>query len=53
MRYVSPVTGKRHNTGLGSYPEISIAEVAKLGSEMRIQLEHGIDPLNRKRTNQT
>ena len=30
LRYVSPVTGKRRNAGLGTYPEIGIAEVGKL-----------------------
>ena len=29
LRYVSPVTQKRRNAGLGSYPEISIADAAK------------------------
>lgn len=48
LRYVSPVTGKRRNAGLGSYPEISIAEAGNKGSEFRVKLEHGIDPLEIK-----
>ena len=28
LSYVSPVTQKRRNAGLGSYPEISIADAA-------------------------
>lgn len=48
LRYVSPVTGKRRNAGLGSYPEISIAEAGNKGSEFRVKLEHGIDPLEVK-----
>lgn len=49
LRYVSPVTGKRRNTGLGSYPETGIAEAAKLGVAMREQLAAGKDPLEEKK----
>ncbi|MEB1111652.1 tyrosine-type recombinase/integrase [Citrobacter portucalensis] len=45
LRYLSPVTRKRRNSGLGIYPEISIAEAGKLASAMREQLAAGIDPL--------
>ncbi|MFZ7328810.1 Arm DNA-binding domain-containing protein, partial [Comamonas jiangduensis] len=38
LRYVSPTTGKRRNAGLGSYPEIGIAEVAKRATAMRVTL---------------
>lgn len=48
LRYVSPVTGKRRNAGLGSYPEIGIAEVGKRASAMRIELAEGKDPLEEK-----
>lgn len=46
LRFVSPATGKRRNAGLGSYPEITIAEAAKLATVMREQLAAGVDPLN-------
>ena len=49
LRYVSPISGKRRNAGLGSYPEVSIAEVGKLAQVMREQLTAGIDPLNAKK----
>lgn len=49
LRYVSPVTGKRRNAGLGTYPEISIAEVGKRASAMRALLAEGKDPLEEKR----
>lgn len=39
---------KRRNAGLGSYPEVSIAEVTKLGLEMHEQINKGIDPLEEK-----
>lgn len=45
LRYLSPVTQKRRNSGLGIYPEISIAEAGKLAAVMREQLAAGIDPL--------
>ena len=45
LRYLSPVTQKRRNSGLGIYPEISIAEAGKLATAMREQLAAGIDPL--------
>jgi integrase len=48
MRYVSPVTSKRRNAGLGSYPEISIADAAKKALSFREQLSDGIDPLEQK-----
>lgn len=45
LRFLSPVTQKRRNSGLGIYPEISIAEAGKLATAMREQLAVGIDPL--------
>mgnify|MGYP000087081687 CR=1 FL=1 len=48
MRYVSPVTSKRRNAGLGSYPEVSIAEAAKKAHDFREQLASGSDPLEDK-----
>lgn len=49
LRFVSPVTGKRRNAGLGSYPEVGIAEAGRLGSEMREMLAAGVDPLEKKK----
>lgn len=49
LRYVSPVTKKRRNTGLGPYPEVSIAEAAKIAQTMRQQIAVGIDPLEQKK----
>jgi integrase len=48
LRYVSPVTKKRRNAGLGSYPEVSIAEAARRSRSMREQLTLGQDPLEPK-----
>jgi integrase len=46
LRFVSPATGKRRNAGLGSYPEVTIAEAGKQANAMREQLAAGIDPLD-------
>lgn len=48
LRYVSPVSGKRRNAGLGAYPEVGIATAAKIGREMREQIANGQDPLTEK-----
>lgn len=48
LRFVSPVTGKRRNAGLGSYPSISIAEVGKRAGTMREAISQGLDPLEEK-----
>ncbi|WP_392563554.1 tyrosine-type recombinase/integrase [Orbus wheelerorum] len=48
LRYVSPVTNKRRNAGLGTYPEISILEAGQLGMKFRSELSKGIDPLEEK-----
>lgn len=47
LRYVSPVTGKRRNAGLGVYPEVGVAQAGKLGQEMRDLIVHGKDPLEK------
>ncbi|HHQ4663834.1 TPA: tyrosine-type recombinase/integrase [Aeromonas veronii] len=49
FRYVSPVTGKRRNAGLGIYPEISIAEAGNQARLMREQMARGLDPLEVKK----
>lgn len=48
LRYTSPLTGKRRNAGLGSYPEISIADAGKAAIQMREQIAAGSDPLELK-----
>jgi len=48
LRFVSPVTGRRRNAGLGSYPEVGIALAGKLAREMREQIAVGSDPLETK-----
>lgn len=48
LRYVSPITGKRRNAGLGSYPEIGIAQAGKAAILMREKIANGVDPLEEK-----
>lgn len=42
------VGSKRRNLGLGSYPEISIAEARRKALELKAQCAKGIDPLREK-----
>jgi integrase len=48
MRYVSPVTKKRRNAGMGSYPDVGIAEAGRKAIEFRELLNKGQDPLEIK-----
>ncbi|MFZ6745954.1 tyrosine-type recombinase/integrase [Undibacterium sp. JH2W] len=48
LRFTSPITDKRRKAGLGSYPEVGIAEAAKLAAQMRELIAKGIDPLLEK-----
>ena len=49
LRFTSPVTGKRRDMGLGSYPEVSIAAARRKAFEAREAIAAGIDPLEAKR----
>jgi hypothetical protein len=49
FRYVSPITGKRRDMGLGRYPEISIRDARAAALECRRLIETGVDPLEAKR----
>lgn len=44
LDYIKPHTGKRSSLGLGSYPEVSLADARKLRSEARELLAKRIDP---------
>lgn len=43
-RYVSPLTKKPTYTGLGGYPDISLAEARLKAQDIRIMVSKGIDP---------
>ena len=48
LRYVSPTTKKRRDMGLGSFPEISVAQIVKKASEVRSKIHSDLDPINEK-----
>lgn len=48
FRFVSPITGKRRDMGLGSYPETSILEVSKLGISALELLAKNLDPIDER-----
>ncbi|MFJ3487166.1 tyrosine-type recombinase/integrase [Pseudomonas sp. NPDC090202] len=41
--------GKRHDVGLGSYPEVGLADARKKATELRAQIAKGIDPLEQRK----
>ncbi len=44
FNYIHPVTKKRINMGLGTFPEVSLAQARKRTVEARELVAHGIDP---------
>jgi integrase len=53
LRFVSPVTAKRRDMGLGTFPEIQIATVRKEALAARQLLSQGVDPVEDKRARQS
>jgi integrase len=45
LRFVSPVTGKRRDMGLSTYPDVSISDARKLALSARDLIRQGIDPI--------
>lgn len=48
LRYTSPITGKRRDAGLGTYPETSIAEAREKAFAMRKLIDNGTDPIHQR-----
>lgn len=48
FNYRHPVTKKRINMGLGTFPEVSLAQARKGSVEAREVLAHGIDPKEKR-----
>lgn len=46
LRFTSPITGKRRDAGLGTYPETSIAEAREKALTMRKLIDNGNDPID-------
>lgn len=49
LRYVSPITGKRHDMGMGVYPDVTVAAALANAREARAQIAAGDDPLRIRR----
>ena len=49
LRYTSPVTGKRRDAGLGTYPETSIIEARERALGMRRLIDNGEDPIDHRK----
>lgn len=43
------IDGKRRHIGLGSYPDVSLAETRIAALEMKRQIRDGIDPVEERR----
>jgi integrase len=48
LRFVSPVTGKRRDRGLGAYPEVGIADARVRGLAARQSIASGKDPIEER-----
>ncbi|MGB8417428.1 tyrosine-type recombinase/integrase [Paraburkholderia sp.] len=48
LRFTSPITGKRRDAGLGTYPETSIAEARARALAMRKIIDTGEDPIDQR-----
>lgn len=51
--FVSPVTGKRRDFGLGTYPATGIALARRLGTDARTLIAEGKDPIEARRATET
>lgn len=51
LRFVSPTSGKRRDMGLGSYPELGLADARRLAMEAHTLIADGVDPIEQR--NQT
>ncbi|CTQ56514.1 Prophage CP4-57 integrase [Roseibium album] len=49
FRFKSPMTGKRRDKGLGTYPTISVKVARDIALGARKQLENGLDPIEEQK----
>lgn len=49
LRFTSPLTGKRRDMGLGTYPEVSIANARASGVAARTKIANRVDPIEERR----
>jgi len=50
LRFKSPVSSKRRDMGLGTYPSVSITEARELASEARRLIRSGKDPIDERKS---
>lgn len=50
LRYVSPVTHKRRDMGLGSYPDVGVAQARSAAHEARQLITQGKDPIDERKS---
>jgi len=48
--YRTRIAGKRHNIGLGGFPDVTLAQAREKAREMRDKISQGINPLEERRT---
>jgi len=48
LRFVSPVTGRRRDMGLGAYPAVGVADVRARGTAARQSIASGKDPIEER-----
>lgn len=53
FRFVSPVTGKRRDMGLGTYPEVSLQLARERSTAARILVAEGKDPIEERKVADT
>lgn len=49
LRFMSPTMKKRRDTGLGKFPEVSIAKARETAQEQRKLISQGVDPIDHQR----
>ena len=49
LRFVSPLTGKRRDMGLGTYPEVGIVQARRAAFDARDLLGRKVDPIEERR----
>ena len=53
LRFVSPITGKRRDMGLGAYPETSITDARKSAATARELILNGEDPIKARKADKS
>lgn len=49
LRFVSPLTGKRRDMGLGVYPDVPVADARAKALKARQRIADGVDPIEERR----